>query len=135
MNNPLSSLGNASKSVLMVLFVPSVERDGKTPIDQDHWVNEALETFGRLFGGATAFPRAEGVWRDDERGGVLVRDQPVILHCYAAENDLMSQEGKPDPLEELGRFCRRMGREAKQGEVGMVVDNHYIAFTDFGDEE
>ena len=134
MDSPVSRLGNASKSVLMVLFVPSVERDGETPIDQDYWVNQALETFGRLFGGATAFPRAEGVWRDDERGGVLVRDQPIILHCYAAEKDLVPQEGQPDPLEELGRFCRRMGREAKQGEVGLVVADHYIAFTDLDEE-
>jgi hypothetical protein len=131
----MSTLGNASKSVLMVLFVPSVERDGKKPIDQEYWVNEALNMFGRLFGGATAFPRAEGVWRDDARGGVLVRDQPVILHCYVDETDLAPQDDKPDPMEELGRFCRRMGRETNQGEVGMVVDNHYIAFTDFSDEE
>jgi len=46
MDNPVTRLGNASKSILMVLFVPSVERDGKTSIDQDYWVNEALETFG-----------------------------------------------------------------------------------------
>ena len=38
-------------------------------------------------------------------------------------------------MEELGRFCKRMGRETNQGEIGMVVDNYYIAFTDFGDEE
>jgi len=134
MNSPVARLGNASKSVLMVLFVPSVERDGKTPIAQDYWVNQALEIFGQLFGGATAFPKAEGVWRDDERGGVLVRDQPVILHCYAAEEDLLPRQGQTDPLEELGRFCRRMGREAKQGEVGMVVADHYIAFTNFDEE-
>ena len=59
--NAATKLGDARKSILMVLFVPSVERDGTTTIDQDYWVNEALETFGRLFGGATAFPKAEGV--------------------------------------------------------------------------
>lgn len=45
------------KAVLVVLFVPSVERDGRTAINQDYWVDAALETFGILFGGATAFPR------------------------------------------------------------------------------
>ena len=134
MGSPVSRLGNASKSVLMVLFIPSVERDGSTPVDQDYWVNQALETFGQLFGGATAFPKAEGVWRDDERGGVLIRDQPVILLCDAAEDQLSPQVGQPDPLEELGRFCRRMGRESRQGEVGMVVADHYIAFTDLDEE-
>ena len=65
---------------------------------------------------------------------MLVRDQPVILHCYASEEDLLPREGQPDPLDELGQFCRRMGKEAKQGEVGMVVADHYIAFTDFDKE-
>jgi hypothetical protein len=37
--------------------------------------------FGRVFRGATAYPRAKGVWRDDERDGTLVKDEPVVLHC------------------------------------------------------
>jgi len=61
----------------VVLFVPSVERDGATPIDQDFWVNSALELLGSIFGGATAYPKARGVWRDDERAGALVKDEPV----------------------------------------------------------
>ncbi len=69
-----SDLQVGRKAVLVVLFVPSVERDGVTAINQDYWVGEALETLGRLFGGATAFPRARGAWRDDEMGGVLVKE-------------------------------------------------------------
>ena len=49
------------KRVLVVLFVPSVERDGRTTIDQDRWVNEALTMLGEVFGGATAYPKARGV--------------------------------------------------------------------------
>ena len=48
-----------SKRVLVVLFVPSVERDGDTRIDQDRWVTEALTLFGDVFGGATAYPKAK----------------------------------------------------------------------------
>lgn len=69
------------KRVLVVLFIPSVERDGNTPIDQQRWVTAALEMFGAVFGGATAYPKARGVWRDDERDGVLVLDEPVVVHC------------------------------------------------------
>ena len=118
----------------MVLFVPSVERDGTTRIDQVYWANQALETFGHLFGGATAFPKAEGVWRDDERGGVLIYDQPVIVHCYVREENL-SPSQDADPLTALGAFCRRLGHEAGQGEVGLVIDNEYFAFTAFAAEE
>src|SRR5436309_1531196 len=66
-----SALGGGRKRVLVVLFIPSVERDGATPIDQDSWVKAALELLGSTFGGATAYPKARGIWRDDERGGAL----------------------------------------------------------------
>ena len=118
------------KTVLVVLFIPSVERDGITRIDQDYWVKEALETFGRLYGGATAFPRAKGVWRDDERDEMLIEDQPVIIHCYTTPDDLNDSER----LSELGSFCRRMGREAGQGEVGLVIGDEYLALRDFSEE-
>lgn len=118
------------KAVLVVLFVPSVERDGVTAINQDDWVDAALDTFGQLFGGATAFPRAKGVWRDDEMGGVLVKDQPVVIHCYTTPADITD----PGRLSRLGAFCRRMGREAHQGEVGLVIGDEYLAFRDFSKE-
>lgn len=34
------------KRVLVVLFTPSVARDGVSPVEQDHWVEMALETLG-----------------------------------------------------------------------------------------
>jgi hypothetical protein len=118
------------KTVLLVLFVPSVERDGTTAINQEYWVDAALETLGQLFGGATAFPRAKGIWRDDEMGGVLVRDQPIVIHCYTTPADIADS----DRLGRLGSFCRRMGREARQGEIGLVIGDEYLAFRDFSKE-
>ena len=118
------------KAILVVLFVPSVERDGTTAIDQEYWVESALATFGQLFGGATAFPRAKGVWRDDERGGVLVKDEPVVIHCYLTPADVADTAR----LNQLGSFCRRMGREAHQGEIGLVIGDEYLAFRDFSEE-
>jgi hypothetical protein len=113
--------------VLLVLFVPSVERDGMTPVDQDYWVDAALSTLGLVFGGATAYPRAKGIWRDDERGGNLVRDEPVVVHCYTTPERIEDEAA----LAELGSFCRRLGREARQGEVGLVVGDDYFAIRDF----
>ena len=112
----------------MVLFVPSMVRDGETPIDQERWLDLSLEMFGRVFGGATAYPKAKGIWRDDERGGVLVKDEPVVVHCYTTPAQIEDQRN----LAELGSFCRKMGREARQGEVGLVVGDEYFAIRDFG---
>src|SRR5262245_48374308 len=120
-------LTGGRKRVLLVLFIPSVERDGETPIDQSHWVDLTLEVLGRVFGGATAFPRAKGVWRDDERGGALVKDEPVVVHCYTTPADMEDDRN----LSELGDFCRKMGREARQGEIGLVAGDEYFAIHDF----
>jgi hypothetical protein len=125
-----SGLQASRKAILVVLFVPSVERDGTTAIDKGYWVEIALTTFGKLFGGATAFPRAQGVWRDDERGGVLVKDEPVVIHCYLTPADVSDSIR----LNQLGSFCRRMGREAHQGEIGLVIGDEYLAFRDFSGE-
>ena len=37
-------------------------------------------------------------------------------------------------LAELGGFCRKMGREANQGEVGLVVGDEYFAIRNFAGE-
>jgi hypothetical protein len=110
------------KAVLIVMFVPSVDRDER-PIEQDHWTARALEVLGTLFGGATAFPRARGVWRDDEREQRLVWDEPVVIHCYASATDVRRERSQ----RQLGEFCREMGRATNQGEVGLVIDNVYHA--------
>lgn len=104
---------------LVVLFMPSADRDSK-PIDQETWVSSALELLGRAFGGATAFPKGRGVWRDDQRGGNLVYDTPVIIHCYTNSEAIAAY------YSELVAFLTRMGRETNQGAVGFVVEQTYI---------
>ena len=110
---------------LVVVFVPSKDRDGQ-PIDQEYWVNEVLQTLGRLFRGATAYPRGKGVWRDDQRGGALLTEEPVIVFSYVADPDLTTAA-----LADLYQTLSRMGREAKQGEIGVVIDGKYFGITDY----
>lgn len=108
-----------SASTVLVLFIPSVDRSNE-PIEQDFWVGEALSTMGRLFGGATAFPQGRGVWRDDQRGGQLIFDAPVIVQCYTSEDSLEAN------AETLRQFLVRMGTESHQGAVGLVIDRDYL---------
>jgi hypothetical protein len=108
-----------SASTALVMFIPSVDRFAE-PIDQEYWVTETLAVLGRLFGGATAFPQGRGIWRDDDRGGLLVFDAPVIVQCYTGEKAL------EENAEELRYFLTRMGTEAQQGAVGLVIDREYL---------
>ena len=107
------------QATLLVLFIPSVDRYSE-PITQEGWVKRALETLGNCFGGATAFPQATGVWRDDARGGQLVFDEPVIINCYTSEDAL------EEHVETLRVFLTEMGTETNQGAVGLVIDRDYL---------
>jgi hypothetical protein len=106
-------------STLLALFIPSRDRTDEA-IDQGYWVDEALKTLGMLFGGATAFPQGKGVWRDDAQGGKLLFDEPVIIQCYASEQAIESRTA------DMRRFLHRMGREARQGAIGLVIDRDYL---------
>ncbi len=79
-----------------------------------------MTALGRLFGGATAFPQGKGVWRDDAQGGKLLFDEPVIIQCYASEQIIESRAG------ELKAFLDLMGREARQGAIGLAIDRDYL---------
>jgi hypothetical protein len=57
-------------------------------------------------------------------------DEPVVVHCYTTPGEIED----PENLAEVGTFCRRMGREAKQGEVGLVIGDEYFAIRDFTEE-
>ncbi len=103
----------------LVLFIPSKDR-GDSPIDQSFWVAEALIALGTMFGGATAFPQGNGIWRDDAQGGKLLFDEPVIIQCYTSEYLIEERIG------DLRKFLHRMGREARQGAIGLVIDGDYL---------
>jgi hypothetical protein len=89
-------------------------------IDQAYWVDEALKVLGPLFGGATAFPQGKGIWRDDAQGGKLLFDEPVVIQCYTSGRIL---EQMTSPLRE---FLHRLGRDARQGAIGLVIDRDYL---------
>lgn len=106
-------------ATLLVLFIPSVDRY-EQPVDQNAWVDRTLEFLGSTFGGATAFPKAKGVWRDDVRAGTLVFDEPVIINCYTSEQLI------EDQAVELRTFLMALGTDLRQGAVGLVIDRDYL---------
>ena len=110
-----------TQSTLLVLYIPSADRKGKalTPRTQQRWVRRALEVLGMHLGGATAFPRGLGVWRDDAQDSKLVWDNPVLIQCYTSEQVL---EGHALALRQ---FLIDLGTKTNQGAVGFVIDRDW----------
>jgi len=117
--------GPPAGTLQVTLFVPSVDREG-LGIDQEYWREETLRTFGRLFRGATAFPPGRGVWRDDSRGGDLVFDDTILVTSY-----VVPRAFNKTAMRDLRRFLHRLGREGRQGEVGIVIGGSYYGITKF----
>ena len=124
------ALTGGRKRVLVVLFVPSVERDGATPNRPGALGRCGARDARPCVRRRHRLPQGEGGWRDDERGDVLVKDEPVVVHCYTTPADIQDDRN----LADLGGFCRKMGREARQGEIGLVIGDEYFAIRDFGEE-
>lgn len=117
--------GPASGTTQVTLFIPSLDRDGQ-PVDQVAWRDEALAVLGRLFRGATAFPPGRGVWRDDDCAGKLLYEDIVLVTSYVPTRALTNAT-----LADLRAFLHRLGRETRQGEVGVVVGDKYPAINDY----
>ena len=97
-----------ASTIQLMLFIPSVDRDSKH-INQILWKDEVLEWLGQAFGGATAFPRGRGVWRDDERGGQLVFDDTVVIISFVSAASLEAK------VKDLRTFLIQMGHQTNQG--------------------
>jgi hypothetical protein len=121
--------GPPAGTLQITVFIPSVDREHR-PIGQETWADECLKVLGVLFRGATAFPPGRGVWRDDSQDGRLIFDDTVLITSYV-EPEALSDEA----LAQLRVFLHRLGREANQGEVGVVIGGRYYGITDFDSAE
>jgi hypothetical protein len=114
------------RQTLIILFIPSHDRDEKELTNQDVWAESALDLFAELFTGATAFSTYGGIYRDQNRGKNL-RDKPILVESYTSVENVKDA----DKLTVLVDFMKRMGRECKQAAVGVVISNSFHEITEF----
>jgi hypothetical protein len=79
----------------------------------------------KLFGGATAV-HGNGAWRDDARGAAIKVEQVSVVVAFTSD-----AAWNPDTATALGAFLRQMGREASQGEVGVIINGQYLPIQNF----
>ncbi len=110
---------------LVILVVPSHDKKNRALKDQAEWADAALRLFADLYRGATAFAASKGVYKTDR--GQYLFDVPVLIESYADVSDIEN----PDKLSELVAFARRMGQEAHQECVMIIVARARFYITDF----
>jgi hypothetical protein len=108
------------RQVLVILFIPSHDRDEKKLTNQDFWANATLDLFSDLFGGATAFDTYAGIYRDKVRGKDL-KDKPILVESYTKIERIKDLT----VLNNLVSFMKRLGKETKQAAVAVVIDNTF----------
>lgn len=73
-----------------------------------------------MFGGATSV-RGFGGWLDEEEGGQVKEEDISMVASYISKKDW-----NEDNALRLREFIYRMGRETKQGAVGLVALGEFL---------
>lgn len=124
----IGSIGNLEpKDGNIGIFVPSMQRDG-TPLDHEKWRRDTIHLMSSLFGGATAV-QGFGGWLDEERGNKVKSEAISIVVSFITASELTEKK-----KEGLKKYLHKMGREAKQGEIGYLLNGIFYRLRNFEDE-
>jgi hypothetical protein len=107
----------------LTVYLPDKDRNGRKLKNQVRWVKEARALLGRIGGGATAFPPADGTWVNDT--GKMIWEQTRIVFCYVYPDRLVAE------FPSLREFLHRFGRETNQGEVVVEWDARFFRIRRF----
>lgn len=102
---------------LVILLIPSHDKNNKPLNNQAQWATEALELFSDLFGGATSFQTFKGIYRSET--GKDLWDKPILIESYA-DRELVEDVQR---LRKLLEFSRRMKAAMRQESVMLVVND------------
>ncbi|MBI3269591.1 MAG: hypothetical protein HYZ53_11260 [Planctomycetes bacterium] len=109
----------------LLVFVPEGDRTSKSlPVDlQDRWVIKLLNLFAELFGGATAYGRGVGVWRDP--AARTYWDRVTVIESWV-DPALLNRSRR---MNRLGRTLSRMCAALNQRVVGCILDGKWIPYS------
>jgi hypothetical protein len=93
------------------LYVPGTINNKINLAAQEKWVDEALDKFADLFGGATTM-QAQGAWK---AGGVIVKE-PIVL-VYAFTDDVGLSQHCETVIEFAKIIAVSMGQECVSVEI------------------
>jgi hypothetical protein len=114
----IATLRAGTRHDLVILAIPSHDRENKPLHDQDQWADGALELFSDLYEGATAFKTFKGIYRSDS--GKDLWDNPILIESFAERTHVEN----PHKLRTLLDFVRRMKAKMRQESILLVVNEY-----------
>ena len=121
----ISVINSEVRQDLVILIIPSHDKDEKPLKDQEMWAGQAMELFADLYGGATAFRALAGIYKDSD--GKVYRDTPILIESYVERPKLVDEA----TLNELLAFAKRMGKEARQKAVALIINDVFHEITEY----
>ncbi len=123
----IALLSSESQQELVILAVPSHDRANKllNDVRVKEWASNAMSLFADLYGGATAFETFAGIYKTD--AGEYLHDKPILVQSYGTIEAIEQLEN----LNELLRFCKRMGKELNQDSIMLVIGEAMIYISDY----
>jgi hypothetical protein len=121
----ISVLRADTRQDLVVLIIPSHDRQDNELSNQEMWANAAMEMFADLYRGATAFKTFAGIYKSAD--GKILHDRPILIESYVQRVDLEDRT----KLTELLKFAKRMGKETNQAAVALIVNSVFHEITDY----
>ncbi|PAD67551.1 hypothetical protein CHH83_18515 [Bacillus sp. 7586-K] len=93
------------------IYVPSTY-DIDQPIDNTPYVNKTLETFSKMFGGATSI-EGTGAWVSDNEE--LIKEKVTIVYSFVEKLDKKK-------VNEVVAYAKSLKEEMKQSSVSLEVN-------------
>ncbi|HEV3261014.1 MAG TPA: hypothetical protein VG013_29455 [Gemmataceae bacterium] len=121
----ISVLQSGVRQDIVILIIPSHDKNEKDIKNQDVWAGEAMELFKDLYRGATAFATFAGIYLTLD--GKTLHDKPILIESYVSREALEDKRR----LNQLVGFMKRMGRETKQAAVAVVINDVFHEITVF----
>lgn len=113
------------RSKRLVIFVPEGKRAvSALPVElNDPWVGRLLEMLAREFGGATAYGRGVGAWREGEsEESVVYYDRITVVESWIDPRDPKWEDRTGSVCKTIARMCGDLGEQAIAWMVDGVFD-------------
>jgi hypothetical protein len=111
---------------LLAVYLPDRDKDGSR-IDHDAWVEEALEIFSNVGGGASAVRGILGAWLNPGTGN-LIREETTLIYTFVLPEKFVHY------IPELRTLFHEFGLSTNQGEVMFYFGGVAYRITEFSVE-